>query len=182
MFLLFIKNIYICIFLDAVLTVKCIKLKKQVTSFGRAAFSHSSHFDINIPWSLGYIRKLAFRSLRGNYSTPGFVSCHHTAIRNFKLAQTRSLSLSGNKFTHWARWSSGSAFDCRSRDKWFESYTGLKGNSLGTKMNIRGSIRPKVWIRYPERAVSMQVWYSWTPYFGCILNGCEIYSSGRSEH
>ena len=31
----------------------------------------------------------------------------------------------GNKVLNGARWSSGSAFACRSRGPWFESYTGL---------------------------------------------------------
>ena len=65
-----------------------IELKKQLrqkgignrkkTWFGRAAFSYSTvqpPFDINFPWSLGYIRKLAFalwfRSHWGIYFTLG---------------------------------------------------------------------------------------------------------------
>ena len=41
------------------------KQKSKVTSFGLAIFSLSAvqaHFDINFPWSFGYIRKLAFSS------------------------------------------------------------------------------------------------------------------------
>ena len=43
-------------------------------------FNHPLTF--NFPKSLGYIRKLAFRSLWGNYFTLGFVCIHKTAPSN----------------------------------------------------------------------------------------------------
>ena len=45
-----------------------------------------------------------------------------------------------------ARWSSGSAFACRSIDPWFESYTGLKWISLGTWNESPRLHSTKVWI------------------------------------
>ena len=47
--------------------------------FCRAAFSYSAvqtSFDINFPWSLGFIKKLAFGSPWGNYFTPGLSSAN----------------------------------------------------------------------------------------------------------
>ena len=67
-------------------------LLKKVTSFGRATFSYSAVqplFNINFPWSLDYIRKLAFGSSWGNYFTPGFVCSQHTAPRNTQLVQAQ---------------------------------------------------------------------------------------------
>ena len=46
-------------------------------------FSHPLTF--NFPWSLGFIRKLAFGSPWGNYFTTGFVCIQHTAPKNIKL-------------------------------------------------------------------------------------------------
>ena len=46
------------------------------------------HFDINFPWSLGYIGKLVFWCPWGNYFTPGFVCIQLTVPRNIKLALT----------------------------------------------------------------------------------------------
>ena len=43
---------------------------------------------INFPWSLGYLRKLAFGSSRGNYFTHDFVWKQHTAPRNITVDQT----------------------------------------------------------------------------------------------
>ena len=63
----------------------------KVTSFGRATFRFSAFqppFDINFPWSLGYIRKLVFGSPWGNYFTPSFVCSQHTVPRNIELTQT----------------------------------------------------------------------------------------------
>ena len=46
--------------------------EEKFTSFGRAAFTYSAvqpYFNINFPWSLGYIRKLLFGTLWGTYFT-----------------------------------------------------------------------------------------------------------------
>ena len=76
-------------------------LEVKVTSFGRVAFSYSAvqpPFDINFPWSLGYMGKLACWSAWGNYFIPGFVCSQHTAPRNIQLAQT----LPGYQFKPWS--------------------------------------------------------------------------------
>ena len=67
-------------------------------------------------------------------------------------------------------WSSGSAFDCRSRGPLFESYTGLTWFSLGTR--IESPRRPaKVWIGTLRGwCLCIEVWYSWEPYVGCTQN------------
>ena len=81
-----------------------------------------------------------------------------------------------------ARCSSGNAFDCRSRGPWFESYTGLKRISMGTR-NESPSLQCVNW--YPERVVPMQVlclYCSWAPYFGCTQNReWNIFAPGKSE-
>ena len=70
-----------------------LKLRYKVKSYQFWDGSYSAFqppFDpFNFPWSLGYIRKLAFGSPWGNYFTPGFVCSQHTAPRNIKLAQTQ---------------------------------------------------------------------------------------------
>ena len=58
--------------------------------FDRAAFSYSvvqPPLDINFPWSLGYIRKLAFRSLGKSFHLQ-FVWSQQMVPKNIKLAQT----------------------------------------------------------------------------------------------
>ena len=65
--------------------------KVKVTIFGRVYISYSAvghPLTNNFPWSMGYIRKLAFESPWGYYLTPGFVCIQHTEPRNIKLAQT----------------------------------------------------------------------------------------------
>ena len=50
------------------------------------SFSHPLTFNFSL--SLGYMRKLALRSPRGNYFTSGFVCSQHTAPRNIRLTQS----------------------------------------------------------------------------------------------
>ena len=64
-----------------------------------------------------------------------------------------------------ARWSSGSAFasDREVRDSTNVNFSGHK------KWISEAPLDQGVnW--YPERAVSVQVWYSWAPYVGCTPN------------
>ena len=69
-----------------------------------------------------------------------------------------------------ACWSSGSRFNCRSRGLWFEFYTGPNMNfSVHKKLNSEVSLEQSMnW--YPERAVSVQVWYSLALFVGCTQN------------
>ena len=67
----------------------CLKKKLPVLVGPLLAIQLFSHqLTLNFPWSLSYIRKLAFGSPWGNYFTPGFVYSLHTAPWNIKFAQT----------------------------------------------------------------------------------------------
>ena len=72
-----------CVFLPDMLKLKLLVLVGPLSAI--QPFNHPLTF--NFPWSLGYIRKLAFGSPWGNYFTPGFVCSQHTVPRNIKLAQ-----------------------------------------------------------------------------------------------
>ena len=65
-----------------------VKLKLPVLVRPLSAIQPFSHpLTFNLPWSLGYIRKLAFWSPWGNYFNPGFLCRQQKASRNIKLAQ-----------------------------------------------------------------------------------------------
>ena len=70
-----------------------------------------------------------------------------------------------------ARWSSGSAFDCRSRDPWFEWYPGLGEFPWAQE----GFTRPRCELVPWQGGVSAS-WHSCAPYVGCKQNGSEIVS------
>ena len=77
--------------------------KLKVNSFGRASFSYLAiqpPIDINFPWSLGFIRKLAFGSCWGNYFTPGFVCSQHKGVQKYQTYT--DIALSGYQFTFWS--------------------------------------------------------------------------------
>ena len=67
-------------------------------TFSLQPFSHNLTF--NFPWSLGYIRKLAFGCPWGNYFTPSFV-CTTYGAQEFKLAQTPPLRVGNNSCLGW---------------------------------------------------------------------------------
>ena len=63
-------------------------------------FSHPLTF--NFPWSLGYIRKLAFGSPWGSYFTPGFVCSQHMAPRNINLHRHHLLRVPIHTLVEWS--------------------------------------------------------------------------------
>ena len=77
--------------------VQSSRYKVKGNSFDRATLNYSSvqlPFDINFPWSLVYIRKIAFGSPYRNYFTLGFVgeygtqewhTCTDTALSGYHL-------------------------------------------------------------------------------------------------
>ena len=74
---------------------------------------------------------------------------------------------------HLPRWFSGSVFACRSRGLVFVFYTVLhclNVNFSKRKKGISEAPHDQGVKWYPERAVSVQVWYFWAPYVGCIQN------------
>ena len=78
--------------------------------FGRAAFSYSAvqqTFDINFPWLLGYIKKLAFGSSWGNYFTTGFVCTQ-------EYQTYTDTALQGYQFTPWSSGASEFHFNTNS--------------------------------------------------------------------
>ena len=57
-------------------------------------------FDINLPWSLGYISKLAFGAPWGNFFTHSFMCSQHTATRYIKIIYTFKLLDKVNLMTY----------------------------------------------------------------------------------
>ena len=90
------------------ITIKQVK----ATSFGRAAFSCSvaqPPFNINFPWSLGYIRKLVFRVPGETISLLVFVQPIHSVPEYQTCTDT---AFSGYKFTPWSSGASEIHFLC----------------------------------------------------------------------
>ena len=83
---------------------------KKVTSFGQAAFNNSTvqpAYDINFPWSLDYIKKLAFMSPADNYYTILLPVLCAANIGAKEYQTYTGIALSGYQFTPWFSAASG---------------------------------------------------------------------------
>ena len=99
---------FLCTALSFIVLHKYIKLPV----FGRTTFSYSAihpSFDINFPWSLGYIRKLALRTPWGNYFSPVLCAAN---IRHLGMSNLQDTVLSGCQFTAWLSGASEIHFLC----------------------------------------------------------------------